>query len=125
VKNLKLVCVSALAVAMLAVAPCFVQASTITETASFSGATDWTDSLLVPQFNPSQGTLDSVTVAISGGTLTSTITVSNISNLSFGGGPPLFPPPASSSGSVNTQATLSLQDPLALVQTSVSFATPI
>jgi hypothetical protein len=109
-KSLSLFCVSVLAAIVMVVVPCSVQASTLTVPTTTPiplTATDWPpppESLAFQEFDPSLGTLNSVTLDLSG-TLTTTLTVGNLSG-SFGAGAAL------SSGSASTQTTLTVQDPL-------------
>lgn len=71
---------------------------TVTTTPVPSTLTDWSSSLTFPQFNPALGTLDSVTLALQSGLVT-TLTVENT------GG-------ATSSGTVRTELVLTPTDPL-------------
>jgi len=119
VKNLKLFLVAALVVALLAVVPCFVQAGSLSYSGSYSAMTDWSQDLQFQQFDPSNGTLDSVTLVLSTGSLQSTMTVTNISNLL-----PLFGPAEPSTGNVSTQSVLMVQDPLDLLSSQVALTVP-
>jgi hypothetical protein len=56
----------------------------ITMSAGYSGSTDWSQGLSIPQFNPSLGTLTSVTVELSGG-LNVTLEAENTSPNGTGG----------------------------------------
>ncbi len=59
--------------------------------------TDWSNTLLFPQFNPALGTLDSVELNLSS-TLTTTLTINNTS------------PDSASSGTANTWVEITVQD---------------
>ncbi len=103
-KNLKLLSV-VLFVAVALIVPSCLYASTLTyETGPVtipSTTTDWTQNLQFQQFNPLDGTLDSVVLTL-GGSLTTTITLTNISGF--------LGSPADSSGAVATQSVISVQD---------------
>jgi hypothetical protein len=67
-----------------------------TSTPILSTPTDWLGDLTFPQFNPSNGTLDSVTLVLSGSYAT-TLTVQNLAS-------------ASSSGTAQTELQMAVQD---------------
>lgn len=127
-KSLKLLGVMSVVAAFVLLAiPCFVQADTIsypTSTPIPFTSTDWpppAESLTFPKFDPSlndNGTLTSITLTLSG-SLQTTLTITNISNLL-----PIFGPPAASSGSANTQSVLSVQDPLEIFSPQLTITTP-
>jgi hypothetical protein len=71
-----LVCLVALAAISLVV-PTYIQAGTLTYSASFSSATDWSDTLMLPEFSGS-GTLTSAEIDLVG-SVSSLLTVGNIS----------------------------------------------
>lgn len=83
-KNLKFFCIAAI---VMAIVPCLVQASTmsgpfVTTTPIPYTATDWapsSESLTFPKFDTSLGTLDAVTLTLTG-SLQTTATVYNISS---------------------------------------------
>jgi len=112
-KNLKALCIAVLVAVAMVVVPPFLHAGTITSktypaTSSIPlTPTDWSsgvngvNDLTFPQFNPSLGTLDSVVLTLSG-SLTTTITLTNISGL--------LGSPAPSSGTASTQSAVSVQD---------------
>jgi hypothetical protein len=83
--------------------PSVVHASTLSESYSvttLTESTDWTQTLSIPQFNPSLGTLTSVEVE-SSGSLSTALLVGNISG-SFG------LPANSSNGTADTQSTFTI-----------------
>jgi hypothetical protein len=111
VKNLKLLRVAMLA-ALAAAVPSFLYASTLTYDSTTSiplTPTEWASGAGTPavndltfkQFDPTLGTLDSVVLTYSG-SMTTTITVTNISGF--------LGSPATSSGTVATQSVVSIQD---------------
>jgi len=99
-KNLDSLVVVAIAVVVMSVTPCFVQASTISSTLSFSGT--GTQDMAFSQFNPILGTLTSVSLEVIG-SLNSTLTAVNISNQ--------YPTPglgSPSGGTASTSSTFSV-----------------
>jgi hypothetical protein len=104
-KTLKLHRVGVLAAFAMAIVPSCLFASTLTFATTTPiplTSTDWSESLSFPTFDTSLGTLTSVTLDLTG-SLNTTITVGNISDL--------VGSPAPSSGTVNTQSVLTLRDP--------------
>jgi len=89
---LKLLCVAVLAAV---VAPCCVQANTITYTDTVSAATDWSaQALQLPSFDPSKGLLTEATLVLSG-SLGATLDLVNASD-------------SASSGSASAQSTMTV-----------------
>ena len=119
VKNVRLLG-AAMFAAVAMVVPSFVHASTLsynTTTPIPATPTDWSESLSFPQFDTNLGTLNSVTLSFTG-SLSTTITVQNISNL-FGGALP-------SSGTATTMSAISVEDSgLNLASPALSLTSPV
>ncbi len=78
--------------------------------------TDWSGSLSFPQFNSSLGSLNSVTLDLSG-SLNTALNVYNISNF--------IPPGEPSSGSAGTQSFIKVEDPgLTLASPALTLSSP-
>ncbi len=101
--NLKLLPVAVCAAIVMIVVPGFVRANTITEPATVSvpmTKTEWAKTISFPEFNPSLGTLVSVTLNLSG-SMSTVITVTNHANSR----------PGTSSGTATTVSQISVEDP--------------
>jgi hypothetical protein len=104
----KSVLIAAFVAAFVAI-PCFVQAGTITYSSAVAHSTDWTDTLTLPEFNPSLGTLNSVSLTLTS-SLSTTLGIGNISNTI----PPPSGNPLPSSGTASETTTFTVTSALPL-----------